>query len=83
MSILEIKGLTHRYDDRELFVKSDLVVNNGEHIGVVGLNGAGKTTMMQSVVGMIPKRSGSVIFDGKDISKIGEALALVETLIKK
>ena len=34
--------MTHRYDDRDLFVKSDLTVNNGEHIGVVGLNGAGK-----------------------------------------
>ena len=38
MSILEIKGLSHRYDDRDLFVKSDLTVNNGEHIGVVGLD---------------------------------------------
>ena len=46
MSILDIKGLSHRYDDRDLFVNSDLTINNGEHIGVVGLNGAGKSTFI-------------------------------------
>jgi len=36
---------------------------------LIGANGAGKTTMMQSVVGIIPKKSGTVIFDGQDITK--------------
>ena len=45
-------------------------VNEGEIVSLIGANGAGKTTMMQSVVGMIPKRSGSVIFDGHDITKM-------------
>ena len=60
MSILEIKGLTHRYDDRELFVKSDLVVNNGEHIGVVGLNGAGKSTFINIVAGKLVQDDGEI-----------------------
>ena len=44
-------------------------VNQGEIVSLIGANGAGKTTMMQSIVGLIPKRSGTVIFDGQDISK--------------
>ena len=44
-------------------------VNRGEIVTLIGANGAGKTTTMQSVVGLIPKRSGEVIFDGHDISK--------------
>ena len=60
MSILEIKGLSHRYDDRDLFVKSDLTVNNGEHIGVVGLNGAGKSTFINIIAGKIVQDEGEI-----------------------
>lgn len=60
MSILEIKGLSHRYDDRDLFVKSDLTVNNGEHIGVVGLNGAGKSTFINIVAGKLVQDEGEI-----------------------
>ena len=44
-------------------------VNAGEIVTLIGANGAGKTTTMQSVVGLIPKRSGHVLFDGHDITK--------------
>lgn len=60
MSILEIKGLSHRYDDRDLFVKADLTVNNGEHIGVVGLNGAGKSTFINILAGKLLQDEGEV-----------------------
>ena len=46
MSILTIKGLSHTYDNKVLFDEADLTVNNGEHIGIVGLNGAGKSPFM-------------------------------------
>ncbi len=60
MSILEIKGLSHRYDDKDLFVKSDLTVNSGEHIGVVGLNGAGKSTFINILAGKLVQDDGEV-----------------------
>ncbi len=60
MSILEIKGLTHRYDDRFLFQNADLVVNNGEHIGIVGLNGAGKSTFINIISRRISQDEGEV-----------------------
>ncbi len=60
MSILEIKGLSHRYDDKDLFYKSDLTINNGEHIGVVGLNGAGKSTFINILAGKLVQDDGEV-----------------------
>lgn len=62
MSILEIKGLTHMYDGRLLFERADLVVNNGEHIGVVGLNGAGKSTFINIIAGRLPQDAGEVLW---------------------
>lgn len=60
MSILEIKNLTHRYDDRFLFENASLTVNNGEHIGVVGLNGAGKSTFINIIAGRLSQDDGEV-----------------------
>lgn len=62
MSILEIKGLTHTYDGRLLFDKADLSVNNGEHIGVVGLNGAGKSTFINIIADKLPQDAGEVLW---------------------
>ena len=45
MSVLTIKGLTHIFDSKTLFEDADLSVNNGEHIGVVGLNGDRKSVV--------------------------------------
>lgn len=37
MSILKINGLSHMYDNKVLFKDADLTINNGEHVGIVGL----------------------------------------------
>ena len=60
MSVLEIKNLSHRYDDKYLFENASLTVNNGEHIGVVGLNGAGKSTFINILDGRISQDEGEV-----------------------
>ena len=61
MSILEIRNLSHRYDDRNLFLNANLTVNNGEHLGVVGLNGAGKTTFINIIAGKLSQDDGEVL----------------------
>ena len=58
MSILTIKGLSHTYDNKVLFDEADLTVNNGEHIGIVGLNGAGKSTFMKILTGSLVQDAG-------------------------
>ena len=70
MALLEVKDLEVYYGVICALKGISFEVNEGEIVSLIGANGAGKTTMMQSVVGMIPKRSGSVMFDGHDISKM-------------
>ena len=69
MALLEVKDLEVYYGVICALKGISFEVNEGEIVSLIGANGAGKTTMMQSVVGIIPKRSGSVMFDGHDITK--------------
>ena len=70
MALLEVKDLQVYYGVICALKGISFEVNEGEIVSLIGANGAGKTTMMQSVVGIIPKRNGSVIFDGHDITKM-------------
>ena len=69
MALLEVNNLEVYYGVIRALKGISFQVNEGEIVSLIGANGAGKTTMMQSVVGIIPKRNGSVIFDGQDITK--------------
>lgn len=69
MALLEVNNLEVYYGVICALKGISFHVNEGEIVSLIGANGAGKTTMMQSVVGIIPKKSGSVIFDGQDITK--------------
>ncbi|MBQ8797113.1 MAG: ABC transporter ATP-binding protein [Oscillospiraceae bacterium] len=70
MALLEVKDLQVYYGVICALKGISFEVNEGEIVSLIGANGAGKTTMMQSVSGIIPKKSGTVIFDGQDISKM-------------
>lgn len=63
MSILEIKNLSHIFDAKPLFDHANVTVNNGEHIGVVGLNGAGKSTFINIISGSLSQDDGEVIWN--------------------
>ncbi len=69
MAMLEVQNLEVCYGVIRAIKGISFEVNQGEIVTLIGANGAGKTTTMQSVVGLIPKRSGSVVFDGHDITK--------------
>ena len=69
MAMLEVKDLQVYYGVICALKGISFEVNEGEIVSLIGANGAGKTTMMQSVVGIIPKKSGTVLFDGQDITK--------------
>ena len=68
MALLEVKNLEVYYGVINALKGISFEVNEGEIVTLIGANGAGKSTTMQSIVGLIPKRSGTVTFDGKDIS---------------
>ena len=69
MALLEVKDLSVYYGVIQALGGISFEVNEGEIVTLIGANGAAKTTTMQSVMGLIPKHSGTVIFDGVDISK--------------
>ncbi len=68
MALLEVKNLEVYYGVINALKNISFEVNEGEIVTLIGANGAGKSTTMQSVVGLIPKKNGTVTFDGKDIS---------------
>lgn len=69
MALLEVHDLEVCYGVIRALHGISFEVNQGEIVTLIGANGAGKTTTMQSVVGLIPKKSGNVTFDGQDITK--------------
>ena len=68
MALLEVKNLEVYYGVINALKGIDFEVNEGEIVTLIGANGAGKSTTMQSIVGLIPKKNGIVTFDGNDIS---------------
>ncbi|MBQ3531666.1 MAG: ABC transporter ATP-binding protein [Oscillospiraceae bacterium] len=69
MALLEVKDLEVSYGVIKALKGISFEVNEGEIVTLIGANGAGKTTTMQSVIGLIPKKSGTVVYDGEDITK--------------
>ena len=69
MAMLEVKDLQVYYGVICALKGISFEVNEGEIVSLIGANGAGKTTTMQSIAGLIPKRSGAVSFEGSDISR--------------
>ena len=69
MAMLEVKNLEVYYGVICALKGISFEVNEGEIVSLIGANGAGKTTTMQSIVGLIPKKSGTVTFDGHNITK--------------
>ena len=69
MAMLEVNNLEVYYGVICALRGISFEVNEGEIVSLIGANGAGKTTMMQSIVGLIPKKAGNVSFMGKDITK--------------
>mgnify|MGYP005765346577 FL=1 len=69
MAMLEIKDLSVYYGVIQALKGISFEVNEGEVIALIGANGAGKTTTLHTVSGLIVPKSGSVIFEGQDITK--------------
>ena len=67
---LEIKDLHVFYGKIEAIKGISVVVNPGEIVTLIGANGAGKTTTLKTISGLRPVASGSITFDGQDISKM-------------
>jgi len=67
MSLLEINKLSAYYGDFQALFGIDLNANQGETVAIIGANGAGKSTFLQSIAGLVPVAKEYITFDGKQI----------------
>ncbi len=77
-AVMVARGLSVRYGGVQALDGVDVSVLEGELVTVIGANGAGKSSLVNSIVGVVPKAGGSVTFRGEDISE-----ALPEDLVGK
>ncbi len=70
MTILEIHDVTSGYGEVQILWGTSLVLERGKMTALVGANGAGKTTMLHTIMGLIKPWSGSILFEGEDVSKL-------------
>ena len=69
MALLEIKDLEVNYGVIKAIKGVSFDVNEGEIIALIGANGAGKTTILHTITGLIQAKKGSIVFDGKELTK--------------
>jgi len=68
--ILQIKNLRGGYlKNCEILQGIDLEISKGESVGIIGLNGCGKSTLGKAIMNILPYRSGEIYFNGEEISK--------------
>jgi ATP-binding cassette subfamily F protein 3 len=86
--VVEIKDLTHIYDDKILFLGTSLLIERGDRIAFLGPNGAGKSTLLRVIMGMEPPTEGSVqlgdhnVIPGYFEQNQAEALDLKKTVME-
>ena len=68
--LLEVKNITKRYDGRAVVDNVSFCVKAGEIVGLLGRNGAGKTTSFRVAVGMIDHDHGQVVFDRENVTRL-------------
>lgn len=67
--MLDIKNLSVSYGAIDAVKNISMHVNDGEIVSLIGANGAGKTTTLHTITGLVPAKSGSVMFNGHDLLK--------------
>ena len=70
MALLEVQDIQVYYGMIQALKGVSFSVNEGEVIALIGANGAGKTTTLHTVTGLLRAKSGHIIYDGQDITKV-------------
>ena len=70
MALLEVKDIQVYYGMIQALKGISFEVNEGEVIALIGANGAGKTTTLHTITGLLRSKTGHIMFDGQDITKI-------------
>jgi branched-chain amino acid transport system ATP-binding protein len=68
MSLLEVEAVNTYYGDSHILFDLSLHVDEGEVVALLGRNGSGKTTTMNTIAGVVAPRAGAIRFDGHDVT---------------
>ncbi|MFL6088752.1 MAG: ATP-binding cassette domain-containing protein [Aeromicrobium sp.] len=68
--MLELRGVSVGYGRTSVVYDVDLMVPKGGAVAVMGHNGAGKTTLLRAAVGLLPVKTGTILLDGEDVTKL-------------
>jgi branched-chain amino acid transport system ATP-binding protein len=68
MSLLEVNGLNSYYGDSHILFDVSMRVERNEVVALLGRNGAGKSTTLKSLMGVVTPKAGSIVFDGIDVA---------------
>ena len=68
--MLAVRGLNAWYGESHILHGVDLDIVRGEAVTLLGRNGAGKTTTLKSIMGIVPRREGSVLFEGAELVRL-------------
>jgi urea transport system ATP-binding protein len=68
--MFDVRNLSAAYGQSQVLHGIDLSVDRGEIVVLVGRNGMGKSTLMKSLIGVMPARSGQIMVDGADVTKL-------------
>ena len=82
MSYIEVSGVSKKYKDRMLVDDVNFTVEKGEILGIVGLNGSGKTVLLKCICGLMDYSGGTITVNGKIIGKDCEYPANMGVIIE-
>ncbi|MGZ4516446.1 MAG: ABC transporter ATP-binding protein [Mycobacteriaceae bacterium] len=82
MPLLEISDMAVSYGRIEALHGISLAVEEGELVTLLGANGAGKSTTMRAISGLVPLTRGHVFFDGEDITKVKAHLRVLSGIVQ-
>ena len=82
MSYIEVSGVSKKYKDRMLVDDVSFTVEKGEILGIVGLNGSGKTVLLKCICGLMDYSGGTITVNGKVIGKDCEYPANMGVIIE-
>ncbi|MGB0344418.1 MAG: urea ABC transporter ATP-binding subunit UrtE [Coraliomargarita sp.] len=66
-ALLEVEGLTASYDESRILRGIDMTVPRNSVVALLGRNGVGKTSLLRSIMGLVPRAEGRIVFDGQQI----------------
>ena len=68
--MLEVRDVDVTIDGVRILEDVDLTVHNGEIVGILGPSGSGKSTLLRAIAGIIEPTSGSILWDGEDVTRV-------------